>query len=58
MFSLRTQVHPCHLYLWLWPITLLTATTLLRRRELYTCLLAASAGWALHLALDGILLLI
>jgi len=54
----RTDVYPFILHLWLWPLTLLAATFILRKRKLHTYLLATCAGWTLHLALDGVLVII
>ena len=56
--ALRTNVYPCIFHLWLWPLTLLAATITLRRKKLHKYMLAAAAGWALHLALDGVVVLL
>ena len=56
--TLRTNVYPFILHLWLWPLTLLAAGFILRRRNIHTYLLAACAGWGLHLALDGVLVMV
>lgn len=55
--ALRTNVYPYLFHLWLWPIALLAAAAILRKRKLHTYLIAAAAGWALHLALDGVVVL-
>jgi len=57
-FALRTYVYPCYLHLWLWPITLATITPLTRNKKYCEYLIAATAGWALHLALDGVIVLL
>jgi len=56
--ALRTNVYPYILHLWLWPLALLAATAILGKRKLHTYLIAAAAGWALHLALDGVVVLV
>lgn len=56
--GLRMSVYPNILHLWLWPLSLLTVVILRRGRKLHTYLLAVAAGWALHLALDGVLVII
>jgi len=56
--TLRTSVYPYILHLWLWPLSLLAASLLTRKSRLHIYLAAAVAGWALHLALDGILVVI
>jgi len=55
-FSLRTNVYPSYLHLWLWPLILI-ATAIAKKRKLSEYLLAAAAGWALHLVLDGAIML-
>jgi len=56
-FSLRTNVYPCYLHLWLWPIVLI-AIVIVKKGKLSAYLLAAAAGWALHLVLDGVITLL
>jgi len=55
-FSLRT--HPSALHLWLWPTIVIVTAILARKSKYRECLAAAAGGWALHLALDGVLSLI
>jgi hypothetical protein len=55
--AFRETAYPLILHFWLWPLILLAAALLLRKRSVHAYLLAAGAGWALHLALDGVLLL-
>ena len=57
-FSFRTSVYPMILHLWLWPLLLIAAALLIRSRKARMYLLAGAAGWALHLVLDGVLVLI
>jgi len=57
-FSFRTSVYPMILHLWLWPLLLVAAALLFRNRSAHKYLLAGAAGWALHLALDGVLVLL
>ena len=52
--SLRTYVYPCYLHLWLWPLILVTTAILAKNRKNREYLLAMAVGWALHLALDGV----
>jgi len=56
-FSLRTQVYPCYLHLWLWPLILI-ATAIVKKGKPRKYILAAAAGWILHLALDGVTILL
>jgi len=56
-FSLRTSVYPCYLHLWLWPLILI-ATAIARKGKPRKYILAAAAGWMLHLALDGVTVLL
>ena len=56
--GLRTSVYPCILHLWLWPLFLLSIVILKRGGKLHPYLFAVAAGWALHLALDGVLVII
>jgi hypothetical protein len=57
-FSLRTNVYPCYLHLWVWP-TIISALALISRREkLRMYLIAAAIGWGVHLILDGVLVLL
>lgn len=55
---LRTSVYPCILHLWVWPLSILATALLMRKSRLHIYLAAAGAGWALHLALDGVLVII
>lgn len=57
-FSLRTQVYPCYLHMWLWPLILFAAAIIARKRKHREYFLAAACGWALHLALDGVAVLL
>lgn len=57
-FHLRTSAYPLILHFWVWPLLLLASAFILRNRKAHMYLLAAGAGWALHLALDGIVTLI
>ena len=57
-FALRTSVYPSVLHLWVWPLFLLSAAVVTRKGKIHVYLLAAAAGWALHLALDGVLVII
>jgi len=56
--TLRTSVYPYILHLWVWPLSLLAAALLMRKNKLHIYLAAAVAGWVLHLALDGVLVII
>lgn len=56
--TLRTSVYPYILHLWLWPLSILAAALLMRKNKPHIYLAAAVAGLALHLALDGILVMI
>jgi len=55
-FSLRTSVYPFYLHLWLWPLILIAAV-IAKKGKLSKYILAAAAGWALHLVLDGVIML-
>jgi len=55
---LRTSVYPYILHLWLWPLSILAASLLMRKNKFHIYLAAAGACWALHLALDGVLVMI
>jgi hypothetical protein len=57
-FHLRTSAYPLILHFWAWPLLLLASAFILRNAKAHTYLLALGAGWALHLALDGIMTLI
>jgi len=53
-FNLRTYAYPYYLHLWIWPLILITATILAKKRMHREHLLAMTVGWALHLTLDGV----
>ena len=57
-FAFRTNVYPLILHLWAWPLILTAAALLVRGRKIHTYLLAAAGGWALHLVMDGVLVLL
>jgi len=57
-FSIRTEVYPLILHLWIWPLALCLTGILLRGKKYQPYLLAGAAGWMLHLALDGTFILI
>ena len=57
-FHLRASAYPFILHFWVWPLLLLASAFILRKEKGHAYLLAAGAGWALHLALDGIVTLI
>jgi hypothetical protein len=57
-FNLRPFVYPCYLHLWLWPLIVITATILAKKRKHRELLLAMAVGWGLHLALDGVIVIL
>lgn len=57
-FSLRIYVYPFYLHLWLWPLAMITTATIARKLKHREYLVASALGWALHLALDGVIVLI
>jgi len=48
--TLRTSVYPYIFHLWVWPLSLLAASLLMRKNKLHIYIAAAGAGWVLHLA--------
>ena len=56
-FGFRANVYPFILHFWIWPLILLAAAFFTRKKRAHAYLMAAAAGWALHLALDGVLLI-
>jgi len=57
-FSMRTDVYPCILHLWIWPLALCVTGFLLRGKKYQAYVLAGAAGWMLHLTLDGAFILV
>lgn len=57
-FVLRTEVYPCYLHLWVWPLALVATSVLATRHKYQKYIVAATVGWSLHLALDGIAVLL
>jgi len=57
-FAFRMSVYPMILHLWLWPLLLAAAALLVRSSKARKYLFAGVAGWALHLVMDGVLVLL
>jgi hypothetical protein len=57
-FAFRRRVYPMILHLWLWPLLLVAVSLLIRDSQAHRYLSAGAAGWAFHLTLDGVLVLL